>query len=92
MVLASGGPGDLRVAVSDWIDRAACRERPTSWWFSGAQSLEAEMAIAICRSCRVRRACLDEAMVFEVSSYRFGIRGGLTVEQREQVAPSHQVA
>ena len=80
--------------MSDWTDHAACLGRPTSWWYPGqGDRFGAEVAVAICRTCPVRRACLDDALAHELSDgLRFGIVGGLTADQRDQLVATVRVA
>ena len=76
-----------------WIDDAACRDRPTWWWFPGrGHTLEVEVALSICRTCPVRRQCLADALDLEAPGERFGIVGGLTPDQRAQLGPPRLAA
>jgi hypothetical protein len=47
-----------------------------------------EVARSICRSCPVRKACLDQAMTEETGAEygRFGFRGCLTWAERNELA------
>jgi hypothetical protein len=47
--------------ATHWLAQAACRGRPTAWWFSPAGSLEQAMALALCKQCPVRADCLQDA-------------------------------
>lgn len=70
--------------MTDWLDRAACRGRPTDWWYPGqGDRFTQRVAVMVCRGCPVRAECLAEALAAEASAtYQFGIRGGLTAEAR----------
>lgn len=70
--------------MTDWVDGAVCRGRPTWWWFDADPFVEA-VAVALCRRCPVRTACLAAALVEEAGAgpvLRAGVRGGLTARQR----------
>jgi Transcription factor WhiB len=70
--------------VRIWYDRrAACQDVDTSVFFDLALPANKEMALALCRSCQVRDDCLDAAMKEEAGSQKFGIRGGLTADERK---------
>jgi hypothetical protein len=76
------GPAD----VTSWKTMALCRGKPTSLWFPDRGDARAsQTARLICRRCPVAAACLAAAMAVE-DDLRFGIRGGLTAEQRYQLA------
>jgi WhiB family redox-sensing transcriptional regulator len=77
----------LRSPATSWLEHAACRGRPTSWWYAGDE-LSVGVALSICRRCPVRSECLDDALTHETSGYRFGIRAGLTANDRAAVAGS----
>lgn len=68
-----------------WRHRAACNGKDTNWWFppqSGISTVmtpAARRAVAICQSCPVAAACLEQAMN---KPEHYGIWGGLTAEQR----------
>lgn len=64
--------------MSDWTKRAACVDKPHSWWFpTGATN--PIRAKEICASCPVQAECLDFALT---TNQQWGIWGGLDVEQR----------
>lgn len=75
-------------ATTAWLELAACRGRPTEWWYpSAGDRFAIGVARSICRTCPVRAECLAEALELEgdlPGSYRYGIRGGLTAEQRRR--------
>lgn len=75
--------------MSDWLADAACRGRPTDWWFPiRGDHFAARVAIVVCKSCPVRAECLAAALVEEavVDGPRSGIRGGVTAEARSRLA------
>jgi WhiB family transcriptional regulator, redox-sensing transcriptional regulator len=41
-----------------------------------------EMALALCRACPARAACLEYVMTWETGVAKFGIWGGLTPKER----------
>jgi len=64
-----------------WVAAAACRGKPTSWWFPARGDVfAAQVALTICRTCPVRCECLAEAV--ELEDVPYGIRGGLLPRQR----------
>lgn len=68
----------------EWRDRAACLGKPMAWWY-GDQFMS-RVAVAVCKSCPVRRECLADALDEEGGGgsriERHGIRGGMTPPQR----------
>jgi hypothetical protein len=44
------------------------------------------MALALCEACPVRDDCLDAAIEEERGVAGFGIRGGLTADERRELA------
>ncbi|WP_102508157.1 WhiB family transcriptional regulator [Sanguibacter massiliensis] len=77
-----------------WIDDAACRGVDTEVFFpperigrGGGHGYDARPALALCRACPVRQACLDAALDEEKNapSSTYGIRGGLTQDERRQI-------
>lgn len=82
----------IAVAVPEWMGRARCadpqyahldffpntgRGRPTS--------LSVTRCKDVCAGCPVWAECLDDAMASEGHSTTYGIRGGLTVEERKAI-------
>lgn len=63
-----------------WVDRAACRGKPSSWWFS-SDRFEQAVAKNICATCEVKVPCLDEALALD-NENTVGIRGGLGPGER----------
>lgn len=73
-----------------WIKQAACRGMSTSVFFvEHGQGKDVKHAIAICRRCPVREDCLEYALA---NGERFGVWGGLTVNQREKVRDDRRAA
>jgi WhiB family transcriptional regulator, redox-sensing transcriptional regulator len=74
------------VTVSGWITRAACGPATAHLFYEyeGERHDEREAreagAKAICAGCPVRRECLDDALA---RGERWGIRGGLTEDERD---------
>lgn len=70
-----------------WYDvRAACRDVDVNVFFELSRKGHKEMALALCQSCPVRADCLAAATEEEAGSQKFGIRGGLTAEERTRAA------
>lgn len=75
--------------VWEWPERAACRGLPPRIFFPERGGRAADCyaeARSICESCKVRWECLDEALRFEYSGYRCGMRGGMSPDQRDRWA------
>ncbi|MFD8777467.1 WhiB family transcriptional regulator [Streptomyces sp. NPDC059916] len=72
--------------TASWEDRAACYNRPQSWW-DGENDAETARARQECLGCPVLEQCLGERMRDEGDEVdtRYGIRGGLTGSQRIQL-------
>jgi hypothetical protein len=60
-----------------WMDQAACRGYPTTWWFAKSTP---HRAIRICRRCPVQRECLAYAV--ERADDLYGVWGGLGRNER----------
>lgn len=65
----------------EWQKDAACIERPDVSFFPPRGPSPVE-AIAVCSRCLVRAECLRYALANDV---RFGVWGGATVVQRENM-------
>ena len=68
---------------------AACIGKPPHWFFpddNGEANRSRDgylYALAVCRHCPVREACLDYAMAAERDArWRFGVFGGMTPHER----------
>lgn len=68
-------------ADRSWLELAACRGKPSSWWFA-TTSFETAVAVQICKGCEVKERCLSSALVEEADGRRFGIRGGKLASER----------
>ncbi|MFN2503672.1 MAG: WhiB family transcriptional regulator [Acidimicrobiales bacterium] len=64
-----------------WRRRRACRGVDTNVFFPGDED-DAGPAVAICRGCAVRMACLSYALTYRITD---GVWGGLTEAQRRQL-------
>lgn len=66
-----------------WWERAACRDLARDVFFPGENETHQYVeARRICAGCPVRDECLDDALA---TGERFGMRGGLTPREREQL-------
>ncbi|MEV7389580.1 WhiB family transcriptional regulator [Streptomyces sp. NPDC091215] len=68
----------------DWAKDAACRGRNVNEFFTTDQRRVREIK-NLCARCPVSEQCLAEAFRAEDTS-RYGIYGGLTAEERGQIA------
>ena len=71
---------------ANWVEQAACRAPDVNpQWFHAEDlySGEREQALAICAACPVRSDCLQHALAI---NERYGIWGGLTAPERNQLA------
>ena len=68
-----------------WATRAACQGKDLALFFSDAERKVKE-AKAICAACPVRTACLDEALRAEATTTGAGVFGGLTSDERTELA------
>lgn len=74
-----------------WMDSAACAGTdPEVFFVTRGRSDLREEATSICRICPVRTECLDFANRTEVPSYRHGIYGGQTSDERAAIARDPQ--
>lgn len=70
-----------------WRDvRAACQGADVNMFFDLSRPGNKEKALDLCRRCLVRADCLAASMDEEAGSQKFGIRGGLTAEERRKLA------
>ena len=75
----------------DWMEKASCAQVGGDMWYAEeGQPLHIKRAKAVCAECPVRMQCLDYAMRHEAANerttVRYGIFGGLTPHQRNQLA------
>lgn len=73
-----------------YLDDAACADKAGLFERSAGVTSRARAvagARAVCASCLVRKACLDDAMESESGDamFRWGIRGGMTERERADV-------
>lgn len=78
----------MRHGAEEWMERAACRGRPTSLFFSEDES-DVREAQRICAFCPVRRECLDYAIVNHIPD---GVWGGLDERERRRWARQQRIA
>lgn len=74
----------LYVRLPDWYADAACRDADVRI-FDPAKGEQPEPAKRVCRTCDVRRECLDEILRIEqgaARTHRTGIWAGLTPRER----------
>lgn len=70
----------------DWTGAACIGHDPETWYPDPTDTITTDEAVDICRGCPVKQACLDQAMLEEeTSGGRYGIRGGLTPEDRRRL-------
>ena len=73
-----------RIMIDEpWRSEAACRSLPTAWWYV-TRGDRAPRAKAICAACPVKAECLEAAMA-EDGSGAFGVRGGMSARERNQL-------
>ena len=73
----------------DWTGAACIGHDPEIWYPDPTDTIGTREAVTICQACPVRQACLDQAMrEEETSGGRYGIRGGLTPEERRKLDPA----
>ena len=73
--------------VDDWHAHAACRDKPTSWWYAELKERqnptpEARRALSVCFRCPVRIECLTHALTYPE---RYGIWSATTEHQRRRL-------
>lgn len=71
--------------MTTWPVQAACRGEPEETFFPQSGGPVYRQARQICARCPVRRECLDDALRVELPSLRFGMRAGLTPDERDAV-------
>lgn len=87
-------------AFIDWRQDAACRDwadrlghDTIDALFYPGKGATQRPAKKICATCPVNDACLDDALATEPSdAARYGIRGGLSPDERRTVAHLQQVS
>lgn len=72
----------------EWLDDAACRGMDVNLFFPQPNEHDkTRQALAACARCPVTAECLADA---ETSGEHRGIRGGLTVTQRDRLRYTHR--
>ena len=77
----------LEASARAWMLDAACRDLPTEIFFPPPNrqgAADTKKALAVCRSCPVREACLAYALTFPDRSLP-GIWGGETERSRSRM-------
>ncbi|MCU1614718.1 MAG: Transcription factor WhiB [Frankiales bacterium] len=82
------------VAQTEWLtltalldelpdEKVPCRADPAAWWpdGKGVHTADTLAAVAACRSCAARVACLEYALA---ADERFGVWGGKLPAQRQR--------
>jgi len=71
----------IKLIVPAWMDDALCVQVDTELFFpeKGASSRPAR---SVCRSCLVRKDCLDWSVE---TGQRFGVWGGMSERQRRKI-------
>src|SRR6478752_1106664 len=72
----------------DWADLGRCATADPELFFP-PPGTDSTIARAICRTCPVRRQCLEYAIV---TGQRHGIWGGMTESQRRRLRRHHPAA
>jgi WhiB family redox-sensing transcriptional regulator len=68
--------------MSNWRDFAACKDKPTVWWFPESKEIgDQDVAISICLRCPVKAECFDYALDHEI----MGIWGGVNQTDRAKI-------
>ena len=77
-----------------WWERAACAGADVSLFFPDRRREYSEVVRVYCCDCDVAAECLADAMESEQAaiSPRFGIRGGLTPNQRTELAKARRAS
>lgn len=76
----------MRAIAGSWVEDAACRAVPTSWFFPVTDDGE-RRAVSLCRACPVRDACLRFSIEHE---QWHGIWGGTTERERRPLIREHR--
>lgn len=70
--------------LGDWAEQAACVGKDPRLF--DKDDADCRDALRICADCLVVTDCLRDAMTHERTRARWGVRGGLTVSQRADLA------
>ncbi len=80
-------------SVPEWHDRAACRDTDRELFVPEQPSREqVDAAKQICARCPVRAECLADTMAWERPGHRYGVAGGLSGNEREQLHRANRKA
>ena len=72
--------------VPDWHRQAACQEHDSELFFPETGEDDQVLAAKqVCADCPVRNQCLAEVMAWERPCARFGVVGGMSVNERHQL-------
>jgi WhiB family transcriptional regulator, redox-sensing transcriptional regulator len=72
--------------MTAWWDLALCREigHPDLFFFPDPKG-SMRPGKTVCARCPVRRDCLDDALTWEQTHLIWGIRGGLSANERSAI-------
>ncbi|MQA14715.1 MAG: hypothetical protein GEV09_11230 [Pseudonocardiaceae bacterium] len=78
--------------VPDWHCQAACRDVRRELFFPEHPGAAEQVREAkdVCARCPVRAECLTDVMAWERPGYRYGVVGGLSARERQQLARSRR--
>lgn len=84
-------PDPIRI---HWVGRAACSDKSVEEFFVVAGRTASNSALAVCRTCPVRKDCLEHAYVGGIDNkpIRFGYFGGLSPDQRRRLTLDEAIA
>lgn len=84
-------PINFDFTSEDWMEQAACIGHNPAWWFwdENTDRDTKHSAVAICKSCPVRVACLDYALKTNSS---YGIWGAMTENARKTIKGNSDAA
>lgn len=68
-----------------WIAQAACADSRLPQWMWDSDAHAHPEAVAVCQTCPVRAECLADALSAANRQYDSGVRGGLSVMQRDEL-------
>lgn len=73
--------------MDEWEDNAACRDKPSGWFFPAVGELH-KAAKSVCAACDVRQECLDFALR---NHEHHGVWGGLTPGERQRLEDGAEI-